>query len=94
VFNKTYGPTFNFEAINIHHHSYPSSYKLPDDSNKIAGLYIIIHIKQNMVVELWTRNYAKYDGLVNGANGEFKTSTSYITKLWFGYCSQIKKYEC
>jgi hypothetical protein len=52
VFNKTYGPTFNFEIIDIHHHSYPSSYKFPNDSNKITGLHITIHIKQNIVVEL------------------------------------------
>jgi hypothetical protein len=45
VFNKTYGPTFKFEAIDIHHHSYPSSYKLPNDLNKIASLHITIQIK-------------------------------------------------
>jgi hypothetical protein len=81
VFNKTYGPTFKFEAIDIHHHSYPSSYKLPNDLNKIASLHITIHIKQDMVVELCVQNYATFDGLVNGVNGEFKTSTSYHNKI-------------
>ncbi len=81
MFNKTNGPTFKFETINIHHHSYPSSYKLPNDSNKIASLHITIHIKQNMVIELCVQNYATYDGLVNGVNGEFKTSTSYHNKI-------------
>jgi len=33
-----------------------------------------------MVVELCVQNYATYDGLVNGANGVFKTSTSYHNK--------------
>jgi hypothetical protein len=80
VFNKTIGPTFNFEAINNHHHSCPSSYKLLDDPSKIASLHIIIHIKQDMVVELCVGNYATYDGLVNGANGVFKISTSYHNK--------------
>ncbi len=90
VFNKTYGPTFNFEAINIYHHSYPSSYKILDDSNKIASLHITIHIKQNMVVELCAWNYATYDGLVNGANGVFKTSTSYHNKtmVWILFPNQ------
>jgi len=52
VFNNTYGLTFNFEAINIHRHSCPSSYKLSNDPNKATGLHTIIHIKQDMVVEL------------------------------------------
>ncbi len=80
MFNKTYGPTFNFEAIDIHHHSYPSSYKLPDDSNKTASLHTTIHIKQSIVVELDVQNYATYDCFVNGVNGVFKTSTSYHNK--------------
>jgi hypothetical protein len=33
-----------------------------------------------MVVELCVGNYATYDGLVNGTNGVFKTSTSYHNK--------------
>ncbi len=90
VFNKTCGPTFNFEAIDIHHHSYPSSFKLPNDSNKIASLHTIIHIKQNMVVEFCARNYATYDGLVDGANGVFKTSTFYHNKtmVWILFPNQ------
>ncbi len=80
MFNKTYGPTFNFEVVNIHHHSCPSSYELPNDPSKIVGLHTTIRIKQNMVVELFVGNYATYDGLVNGANGVFKTSTSYHNK--------------
>ncbi len=90
MFNKTYSPTFNFEAIDIHHHSYPSSYKLPNDSNKIASLHTTIHIKQNIVVESCAQNYATYDGLVNGANGVFKTSTSYHNKtmVWILFPNQ------
>jgi hypothetical protein len=90
VFSKTYGPTFNFETIDIHHHSYPSSYKLPDDSSKTVGLHTTIHIKQNMVVKLCAQNYATYDGLVNGTNGEFKTPTSYHNKtmVWILFPNQ------
>ncbi len=80
VFNKTIAWTFNLEAIDIHHHSCPSSYKLLDDLGKIASLHTIIYIKQYMVVELCVENYATYDGLVNGANGVLKISTSYHNK--------------
>jgi hypothetical protein len=80
VFNNTCGPTFNFEAINIHHHSCPSSYKLSNDPNKTTGLHTTIHIKQDMVIELCVGNYATYDGLVKGADGVFKTSTFYHNK--------------
>jgi hypothetical protein len=80
VLNKTYGPTFNFEATYIYHHSCPSSYKLPNDPSKTTCLHITICIKQDMVVEFCAGNFATYDGLVNGADGVFKTSTFYITK--------------
>ncbi len=83
VFNKTYGPTLNFEVVNIHHHSCPSSYKLPNDPSKIIGFHITICIKQNMVVELCARIYATYDGLVNGGDGVFKISTSYHSLILF-----------
>ncbi len=83
MFNKTYGPTINFEAIDIHHHSCPSPYKLPDDPSKTVGLRITIHIKQNMVVELYAGNYATYDGLVNGVDSVFKTSSYHDkTIIW------------
>jgi hypothetical protein len=37
-----------------------------------------------MLVELCINNYATYDGLVNGTNGIFKTSTMYCEKtiIW------------
>jgi hypothetical protein len=73
-------PTFNFESTYIHHHSCPSSYKLPDDQSKIIGLCTVIHVKQSMVVELSLGNYATYNGLVNGVDSVFKTSTSYHNK--------------
>jgi hypothetical protein len=90
VFNKTYGPTFNFEATNIHHHSCPSSYKLPNDPSKTTCLHITIYIKQDMVVELCAGNFATYDGLVHGANGVFKTSTYYHNKtiVWILFQNQ------
>jgi len=80
VFNNKISPTFNFEATKIHHHSCPSSYKLPNDLNRTVCLHTIIRIKQDMVVELCAGNYATYDGLVNGTNGVFKTSHLIITK--------------
>jgi hypothetical protein len=93
VFNKTYGLTFNFEVINIHHHSCPSSCELPDALSKIISLYITIHIKEDIVVGLCVGNYATYDGLVNGADGVFKTSTSYHNKtiVWTLFPNKFKK---
>jgi hypothetical protein len=90
VFNNTYGPTFNFEAIDIHHHSCLSSYKLSNDPNKTTGLHTTIRIKQDMIVELCPRNYATYDGLDNGANGVLKTSTFYHNKtiVWILFPNQ------
>jgi hypothetical protein len=37
-----------------------------------------------MLVELCASNYAIFDGLVNGANGNFKASTTYCEKtiIW------------
>jgi hypothetical protein len=34
-----------------------------------------------MLVELCVANYVTFDGLVNGANGIFKTSTTYCEKI-------------
>jgi hypothetical protein len=34
-----------------------------------------------MLVELCVGNYATFDGLVNGTNGIFKTSTTYCEKI-------------
>jgi hypothetical protein len=46
-----------------------------------------------MVVELCARNYATYDGLVNGVDGVFKTSTSYHNKtiVWILFPNKIKR---
>jgi ribonuclease HIII len=87
LYNKTTCPTFNFEGIDILHHSCPTSYKLLNDPSKIVGLHITIHIKQNMLVELCAGNCATYNGLVNGANGIFKISTSFHNKaiIWISF---------
>jgi hypothetical protein len=58
IFNKTIGPTLNFETIKIHHHSCPPSYKLLDDPSKTKALHTTICIKKYMLVELCARNYA------------------------------------
>ncbi len=34
-----------------------------------------------MLIELCVDNYGMYDGLVNGADGVFKTSTTYCDKI-------------
>jgi hypothetical protein len=48
------------------------------------GLHSIIHIKQDMLVELCASNYATSNGFVNGADDIFKTSTTYCEKtiIW------------
>ncbi len=81
---------FNFEATNIHHHSCPSSNKLPNDPSKTTCLHITICIKQDMVVELCAENFATYDGFFNGVDGVFKTSTSYHNKtiVWILFPNQ------
>jgi hypothetical protein len=65
----------------------PNTYKLLDDPSKTLSLHIIICMKQNMLFELCVGNYATFDGLVNGANGIFKTSVSYQnkTKMWISF---------
>jgi hypothetical protein len=40
-------------------------------------MHSIISIKKDMLVELCVGNYAISDGLVNGIDGIFKTSTTY-----------------
>ncbi len=58
--NKTNNPTFNIEAIDIHHHSCPPSYTHMDDLSKTTCLHIY---KYDMLVELCAKNYA-FDGFV------------------------------
>jgi hypothetical protein len=71
---------FIFKAMEINHQSCPPSYKLSNDLNKIVGLHSIIHIKNNMLVELCANNCATSNGLVNGVDGIFKASTTYCEK--------------
>ncbi len=73
-------PTFIFKAMNINHQSCPPSYKLSNDLSKISGLHSIINIKKDMLVELCVGNYATSNGLLNGVDGIFKTSTTYYEK--------------
>lgn len=80
-FMKSTGPTFNFEAVDIRHHSLPSTFKIPDNPNKTAGLQTTIKVKKDMLVEL-THNYATSDGLVHGADGLFKSATSINNKTY------------
>jgi hypothetical protein len=84
VFTKTLDPIFIFKAMDINHQSCPQTYKLSNDSNKIMGLHSTINIKQEMLVELCANKYGTFDGLMDGANGIFKTSTTYfeITIIW------------
>jgi hypothetical protein len=66
--------------MNINHQSCPPSYKLSNDLSKISGLHSIINIKKDMLVELCVGNYATSNGLLNGVDGIFKTSTTYYEK--------------
>ncbi len=84
VFINTLGPTFIFKVMDINYQSCPPSYKLSNDPSKIASLHFTNNIKKNMLVELCVGNYATSDGLVNGVDGIFKTSTTYCEKtiIW------------
>jgi len=84
AFTKTLGPTFIFNAMDISHQSCPPFYKFSNDLSKIVGLYFIINIKKDMLVELCVNNYATSNGLVNGADHIFKASTTYCEKtiIW------------
>jgi hypothetical protein len=77
--------------MDINHQSCPPSYKLLNDLSKTIGLHSTIHIKDNMLIELCVGNYAMYDGLVNGANGIFKASTTYCGKTIIWIMFQISK---
>jgi hypothetical protein len=75
---------FIFKAMDINHQSCPLFYKLSNDLNKTVGLHSTIHIKIYMLVELCVDNCATFDGLVNGVDDIFKTSTTYCEKtiIW------------
>jgi hypothetical protein len=60
----------------IAHHACPF-YKLSNDLSKISSLHLLIHLKKDMLVELLVSNYATSNGLVNGIDDIFKTSTTY-----------------
>ncbi len=77
AFTNTLSPTFIFKAMDIDHQSCPPS----NDSNITMGLHSKINIKIYMLVELCVGNYATFDGLVNGVDGIFKTSTTYCGKI-------------
>lgn len=87
MFTKTLGPTFNFEAKDIHHHSCPTTFKLLNDPSKIVGLHSIIHIKQDILIKQCARNYTTSNGLLNGTDGIFKTLTSCNgkTTIWIKF---------
>ena len=73
VFDNTKGLTYYLNAVHIKHQSLSAKFKIPDDPSKTAGLHTLIKVKKNMLVELCAGNYATHDGLVNGADGLFKT---------------------
>jgi hypothetical protein len=51
---------------------------------QIMGLHFTINIIKKMLVELCVSNYVTFDGLVSGADGILKTSTTYHEKtiIW------------
>jgi len=75
VFINTLGPTFIFKAMDINHQSCLPSSKLSNDSNKTTCLHSTIHILKDMLVEFCAINYATFNGLMNGIDDIFKTST-------------------
>ena len=75
------GPTFCFETIDIQYHSLPASYMIPTNLSKIVGLHKTIKVKKDMLVEL-CNNYVIFDGLINGADGLFKATTSFNNKFY------------
>ncbi len=72
--------THIFKTMNINHQSCPPSYKLSNYLSKISGLHSTININIYMLVELCASNYATFNGIVNGVDGIFKTSTTYCEK--------------
>ncbi len=82
VFINTWGPTFIFKAMDINHQSCLPCYKLLNNSRKIASLHYIICIRMYILVEICVGNYATSNGLVNGANGIFKTSITLDVKYF------------
>jgi hypothetical protein len=72
---------FIFKTMDINHQSCPPFYKLSNDLSKIASLHSTININIYMLVELCVGNYVTSDGLVNGINDIFKTSTTYCEKI-------------
>ncbi len=81
VFINTLSPMFIFKTMDINHQSCPPFYKLSNDLSKIASLHSTININIYMLVELCVGNYVTSDGLVNGINDIFKTSTTYCEKI-------------
>jgi hypothetical protein len=66
----------------IHHAQHHINYQ--NHPNKTIALDSTIHVKTNMLIELCARNYSTFDGVVNGGNDIFKTSTTHCNKtlIW------------
>lgn len=71
------------------------NYELPGSSyfafDKTISLPSTITVKQNMLVELYAGNYNTNDGLVNGAEGIFKSYSSNNNRLdivWIDFQTQ------
>jgi hypothetical protein len=70
--------------MDINHQLCLPSYEPSNDPSKITSLHFTMQIKKDMLVELCASNHATYDGLVNGVDDNFKTSTTYCDKtiIW------------
>ncbi len=68
----------------------PSTYHYKKIPNKTTRLHNIWQVKENMFIELCARNYATYDGLVDGLDGLFKTCMNNIYHI-FGLTFWIPK---
>ncbi len=68
---------------------------LPNDFNKIVRLHIILRIKKNVFTKLCAKIYAAYDGLVNGDDSLFKTTTCVSKKsyMWIDFLNPKISYH-
>jgi hypothetical protein len=67
--------------MDINHQLCLSFYKLLNNLGKIASLQYILCIRIYILVEICVGSYATFNGLVNGANGIFKTSITFESSI-------------
>ncbi len=68
---------------------------LPNDFDKIVRLHTILWVKENMFIKLCTKKYATYDGLINGVDSLFNTTTCVNNKshIWIDFLNPKISYH-